>query len=101
MQMKYPICPRCNGTGKIYDNKKIGRSLKQMRVAAGVSSQKVADIMGYSQTYIVLLEAGRRNWTERLVRKFTYALRANSTNSNATQPNRTGGDGSSPNKSNR
>jgi transcriptional regulator with XRE-family HTH domain len=43
--------------------KLVGRNVRRLRLAKGLSQEQLADDSGFSQQYISMLESGRRNPT--------------------------------------
>ncbi len=67
-------CDKCNGTGQIPDDRRLGREMREMRQAAGITARKVAKAMGISPAHLSDMEHGRRRWMPRLVIAFTIAV---------------------------
>lgn len=74
MKRKLP-CPRCDGTGKLFDDRELGAALRAEREKAGKSLREVAKKMDLTISYISDLELGRRMWREELIERFRGALR--------------------------
>jgi transcriptional regulator with XRE-family HTH domain len=55
-------------------NKKTAEVLRNLRESRGILQSFAADRMRISAAYLSDLEAGRRNWNFRLVRKFKKAI---------------------------
>lgn len=55
-------CKRCNGTGEVQDPLVIGQTLKKMRVDAGISQARLAEVMKISPAHLCDLENGKRGW---------------------------------------
>lgn len=53
-------CAKCGGTGKVPDEKKVGRSIMRKRLRSGVSLRKTAKHLGISPAYLSDIEKGRR-----------------------------------------
>jgi predicted transcriptional regulator len=68
------MCPKCGGTGKVIDDKALGRELNKKRMAKGVKLREVAREMKFSASYICDLEKGRRQWSADLEKKYRLAL---------------------------
>jgi len=71
--MVFIKCPKCNGRGRLPDQRFIGSQQRKRREKAGKSVREVARIMGFSGPYISDLELGRKQWTEKLLRAFNAA----------------------------
>jgi len=67
-------CRCCKGTGKTYDHREIGRTVKDARKAAGLKLWEVHRGSGYTVSYISDLEQGRRNWSRELYEKIMGAI---------------------------
>lgn len=63
------ICPKCFGRGKVPDHRKIGRAARHRRMRAGLTLQQAGDALGVSDTFLCLLEHGKRSWTMELYKK--------------------------------
>lgn len=74
MLVKHIDCPRCNGTGKIPDDKDMGEEFRKMRIAKGLSLREISKLMGLSAQYICDLEHGRRIWSDGLQERYNKAL---------------------------
>lgn len=55
-------CKRCNGTGQVPDPLELGQTLKKMRIEAGVSQARLAEVMKVSPAHLCDLENGKRGW---------------------------------------
>lgn len=53
-----------------------GSALRVLRTRRGISQEALADLVGVQRTYVVDLEAGRRNPTLRTIGRFAAALDA-------------------------
>lgn len=51
-------------------NQKTGERLKKLRESRGVMQNFIADKLGISKSFLSDLEAGNRNWSPLLVRKY-------------------------------
>ena len=70
------VCPRCGGSGKVMDDKKIGALMRDIRKKAGVSLRAVALQLGLSAAYVCDLELGRRGWNAEKRKKYREAVEA-------------------------
>ncbi len=77
-------CPICLGTGRVVDQKKLGRLLRQCRLESGVSQVAVARGMGVSAPYLAVLEQGKRDWNLCLTNRALSAIVRNSTDKNSS-----------------
>jgi transcriptional regulator with XRE-family HTH domain len=55
--------------------KRFGRNLRNVRLACGLSHQKLADRVGLDRTSIVNIEAGRQRILLNDIQRFAVALR--------------------------
>lgn len=55
-------CPRCHGTGQVTDPFILGQTLRKLRVDAGVTLRRMAEVMGIADGYLSDLENGKRGW---------------------------------------
>ena len=62
-------------TIEVLDHAEIGRQAFERRLQTLLSSQKFADIMGVSQTYVLSLEKGKSKWSAELIDRYNAALR--------------------------
>lgn len=67
-------CPKCAGTGRIADQKALGRKMRERRDAAGLNAKEVAGRMNIHPTYLSDLERGTRNWNDDLIQRFEKAI---------------------------
>ena len=72
--MRTTICPRCNGTGHIADDRAIGQEMRQLREAKQISLREIARRMHYSAAYLSDLELGSRHWNTKVTNQFKAAL---------------------------
>lgn len=72
--MKKIPCKKCQGTGRIPDPDSTGRELRKRREKAGLARWELANRMNLSQTYVYLLETGRKPWSEKLVDAYLWAV---------------------------
>lgn len=72
-KLKKP-CPRCGGTGQVWNSFRLGVDLAKRRVKAGLTGREVAKEMGISPQYLSDLEKGRRSWTEPLRARYLVAM---------------------------
>lgn len=63
-------CPRCNGAGRLIT----GTEAREFRAAAGLGLRETARRMELDPSYLVDLEADRRNWNADLETRFRTAL---------------------------
>lgn len=68
-------CPRCNGTGRLADDKLTGAKMRSMREAKTLTLREVARRMGFSPAYVCDLELGRRIWNTKVTELYLTALR--------------------------
>lgn len=57
------------------DNIATGQKMRQLRKAAGLSIQSVAEKLGVKKQYLGDLELGRRAWSEKRAAQFIEALK--------------------------
>jgi predicted transcriptional regulator len=69
------VCPRCNGTGRLTDDKATGARMRAMREGRGLSGREVARRMGFSAAYVCDLELGRRIWSTKVIELYLTAIR--------------------------
>ena len=72
--MTTATCSRCAGTGLEPDDRAIGRRMREMRLAKGLSLKDAAARMGISPSYLSDLEQGRRRWGTRNVQRYESVL---------------------------
>lgn len=72
--MKTLKCDKCNGTGRIIDDRKMGQEMRVRRTRKGVSLHRLAREMGISVAYLSDLELGRRHWHDNIRSHFMAAL---------------------------
>mgnify|MGYP006403728585 FL=1 len=68
------VCPRCNGSGEILDDRVHGASIRRQREALGLSLREVARRCGWSAGYLSDLELGRRSWGRKQIINVEQAL---------------------------
>ncbi len=68
------LCPCCEGTGKVRDDKVVGALLRSRRRAAGIQASVVASKLGISQPLISALEHGHRRWTDERISEYERAI---------------------------
>lgn len=57
-------CPRCSGTGQIFDAKAIGKAMQARREEAGLTLREVAAELGITIGYLGDREHGRRQYRD-------------------------------------
>lgn len=72
MQKLMPISTK---TVKVIDHVATGKRMQNLRYKSGLSGKKVADLLGFSQPMLAMLEKGRKNWSEDLCERFQEALK--------------------------
>lgn len=55
-------CPRCKGTGEVEDPLLVGQSLRKLRLEAGITLLRMAEVMKISPGHLSDLENGKRAW---------------------------------------
>lgn len=75
MKTKTKSCHCCSGSGKEIDSKSVGLAMKKLRQSSGLDQQAVAKKMGFTSTYLSLLESGHRNWSHPLMVAFRSACK--------------------------
>lgn len=73
--MKTVICPTCEGSGRLPDQRDIGRAMRARRVKADLSLREVARRMALSAAYVSDLELGKRGWRAKVTMAYGEALR--------------------------
>jgi len=68
-------CPRCDGTGRIPDDRALGQHMRVRRERTGLSLRDMAKRCGWSAAYVSDLELGRRSWGPKQTKRYTEALR--------------------------
>lgn len=66
-------CPKCGA--KRRSPAAIGAELRELRWGFGLTQQVIAKRIGVTKQYVALLEAGLRDWTPALERRYRRALR--------------------------
>lgn len=56
------VCWRCQGTGEILDPLVLGQTLRKLRMEAGVTLRRMAEVLDISDGYLSDLENGKRGW---------------------------------------
>lgn len=56
-------CKHCDGTGRVPDDREIGRKMRRRRIEVGLSLRALAARLGLSPAYLSDLETGRRRWS--------------------------------------
>jgi hypothetical protein len=64
-------CDTCWGTGEDLDHESIGRDARRHRLSRARTLRVQATRLGISESFLCLLELGKRKWTEDLYRKAT------------------------------
>lgn len=74
--MKVPTlpCDKCDGTGQLPDDRKLGRQMRVARQRGPQSLRDVATYLGFSASYVCDLELGRRRWHPELVKNYLNAI---------------------------
>jgi transcriptional regulator with XRE-family HTH domain len=67
-------CDKCGGTGKALNHLKLGRELRLLRKKHRIPLMRVADLMGFTRSYLSELELGKRNWSASLETQYRLAL---------------------------
>jgi len=80
MSLTMKKCPRCQGTGEVYDDGGVGEYMKSQRLLAGHSLSAVARVMALTKQHISDLENGQRGWRNDLLNRYRAALDFLSTN---------------------
>lgn len=70
------FCARCGGSGlEPPSNDKIGKLVKEARVAMGLSQANISREVGCSQSLVAHMEAGRRPWSGPTAQRLLSFLR--------------------------
>lgn len=69
--MKTIPCDKCEGTGRLLDQREVGKELRALRIAAKISLRNMAESLGLSAPYVSDLELGRRNWSRTKIKDYT------------------------------
>lgn len=56
------------------DQVKTGKAMRRIREKHGFSLRQIGSVMDVSHQYVAELENGRRNWSEKLVRRYERAV---------------------------
>ena len=67
-------CPRCDGTGRVPDDRILGAKMRARREATGLSLRDLAKRCGWSAAYVSDLELGRRGWGKKQRTRYEAAL---------------------------
>ena len=67
-------CAKCQGSGKVLDQKKLGAEMRKKRMARKMSLRKMAKTLGYSAMYVSHIERGLRPWNEALIQRYDKML---------------------------
>ena len=67
-------CSKCLGSGLISNHATIGKRLKKLRLAAGLSLTAVKTALRVSHGYISLMEAGKATITTARVKQYRDAI---------------------------
>lgn len=73
--MKMEPCKCCKGTGEQIDQRALGREMKELREAMGLSLRSVATGLGISAPYLSDLELGKRNWNDARIVEYKKAIK--------------------------
>ena len=65
-------CEACEGTGHLYEPRRVGQAVRTSRKARGITGVAFAKGMGIAESFLNRLETGQRAWSPKLV---TAALR--------------------------
>lgn len=68
-------CPRCRGRGRLPNSAIVGAYMRSARRDAALSLREVARRLGYSPSYLSLLERGLRPWRNDLLMRYRAAIR--------------------------
>lgn len=60
-------CPKCGGTGRMYDPAEIRLLISHFCKRAGISQNEFAEKLGIAKPYLSQLMNGKRTWTTPLV----------------------------------
>lgn len=66
-------CPHCGGKGTV--EKADPGSLREVRLAAGLSLRRLGEVIGVTAMYLWDVEHGRRNATDRIVAGYRGLVR--------------------------
>lgn len=72
--MKRVVCGKCAGNGYEYSDSVLGAQLREWREKCGMVESDCANLLGISQTYLSLLERGKRRWTPEILRRTRQML---------------------------
>lgn len=67
-------CDHCNGSGRVFDSKRVGEYLRSKRESFRNPLNEVAKRMRISAPYLSDLERGKRNWNLEKIEKFESAI---------------------------
>jgi len=67
-------CKKCLGSGLVPNPATIGRRLKKLRIAAGLSLTAVKTALRVSHGYVSLMESGKATITTARVRQYRDAI---------------------------
>lgn len=74
VKCKMRPCRKCHGTGKEPDPADTGRQMRKLRERRDVSLRKAAAAMALSPTYLSHLEHGKRDWSDKLIKRYWKAI---------------------------
>jgi predicted transcriptional regulator len=68
------ICKYCNGTGVAPDHKVTGGLLRGLRQEANLSLREMAELAGYSHSFLSQLENGKRSWSRSVRKRYEQVI---------------------------
>ena len=63
-------CPRCQGSGRIADDRAVGTRMRERREAKKITLRAMARRLNLSVAYLSDLELGRRRWSHTNVTRY-------------------------------
>lgn len=72
--MKTIKCPKCNGTGRVPDDRAIGLAMRRLRESKEISLRALARRLEVSAAYLSDLELGRRHWHENVTEAYRLEI---------------------------